>query len=427
MNKNCIKTIFSIWLIALMSCTNDVDEIFDVSASQRLDQQLEDYRELLINASNGWHIIYYPETDKYGGYNMFIKFDPNQMATVLVEGDAEPTQGMYSLKGDTGPTLNFDTFISSLHQFSDPSQDGYGMEGDYEFILLNHTDNEITLKGKKRGIELVMHRVGDHDNWNEMIGNIALIADKAVAMKYQMNWNGEILPIRHDNRYFMMLTETENGSEWQNIPYAFTLNGISFYKPFEYKGISVQDFKFNENEEKSALICTSNNNIVIEFIIPPVNELVCSSTKEWYFDPSTMGTQSLTILNSIKENSVKIGEQLYFLAIVPGNGILKTSSFAVMLASFDGKSVYGGYLGLNIIATPDTENQVTITFTGEAGANGAWYFNNVPGYMDLIKSLIANPYEVSMDDLKNPTTITYKRIDNAEYSFTLTTKEVIFP
>ena len=104
-----MKKIF--WLLLTLpfvfqSCLKDDEDIFPDSAADRMDKALKLNKEVLIGASNGWIMEYFPEkTQKYGGYTILVKFDANDDVTVSTErGGAGVTEtSMYELIGDSGP------------------------------------------------------------------------------------------------------------------------------------------------------------------------------------------------------------------------------------------------------------------------------------------------------------------------------------
>ena len=63
-------------LAVLPSCKNEVDDLFDQSAADRIEQAMTDYNEALCSAENGWEMLYFANGDEQG-YNLLCKFDKN--------------------------------------------------------------------------------------------------------------------------------------------------------------------------------------------------------------------------------------------------------------------------------------------------------------------------------------------------------------
>ena len=93
-----MKKIYYLLLLALplvlQSCFKDDDDIFDKSASQRMEERLVHDQQVLMGATNGWIMEYFPEKKQsYGGYTMFVKFGDNNAVTVASEkGKADQTE-----------------------------------------------------------------------------------------------------------------------------------------------------------------------------------------------------------------------------------------------------------------------------------------------------------------------------------------------
>jgi hypothetical protein len=66
------------------------------------------------------------------------------------------TASTWAVKSDYGPILTFDTYNDVFHGFSDPQEDGAGLLGDYEFLILKATPDLVLLKGKKHSAYSVM-------------------------------------------------------------------------------------------------------------------------------------------------------------------------------------------------------------------------------------------------------------------------------
>lgn len=162
-----MKKILSMMLLAsaalttFTSCKNEMDEIFDESAAERLNHTQAKYSELLTNSKNGWAFEYYPTASADDGCVLYaVKFFKD--GSVDVAGDPMGAGvisneiSCWDIITDNGPTLSFSTYNKLIHQFSDPGNDGMGYEGDYEFAFVysetENPDSVIMLKGKKRGL-----------------------------------------------------------------------------------------------------------------------------------------------------------------------------------------------------------------------------------------------------------------------------------
>ena len=81
-----MRKVFNIWfllmtLVAMTSCQQEIEDLFDKSSSERIDDAMDNSVKILSSASNGWVMEYYGGS-QYGGYNVICKFKPNGEVTV---------------------------------------------------------------------------------------------------------------------------------------------------------------------------------------------------------------------------------------------------------------------------------------------------------------------------------------------------------
>ena len=155
-----MKRIFNLLLcatiaIAYTSCKNEVDDVFDKSSALRMETALKEYNTTLQSPANGWRMEYYGGLE-YGGYTMFLKFNPDNTVTVSNEiygGDQSATTH-YKLEQSAGVVLSFDEYNKIFHFFSDPANplgigtNGKGMEGDLEFRMQTVRADSVIMTGK---------------------------------------------------------------------------------------------------------------------------------------------------------------------------------------------------------------------------------------------------------------------------------------
>lgn len=113
MKKTAIILFLVLAIPALLtSCLFDEEDLFDKSASERIEAAKQEAKTVLESAENGWHVRYFPSpTQEFGGYNLFFKFSEGSV-TVASEIESNPSiteTSLYSLGEDLGVTLNFDT------------------------------------------------------------------------------------------------------------------------------------------------------------------------------------------------------------------------------------------------------------------------------------------------------------------------------
>lgn len=248
------KIILPILGLFVLSCTHETPDYFKDSVYQRIDKEVNKYNELLVKPANGWAVEYYPggSLREYGGVALTAKFDKKgfvEFRSVYSDDFTKGVRSLFSVKKDIAATLNFDTYNSVFHTFSDPDSDqgegkGTGLAGDYEFILQSSTDKSIVMKGKKylsiirmyaleESPEAYLKKVkANYDSYNGMPGLNKLsgkIKGKDVSVE-----------ILHP-QYLVLRSDDES----KRISFLFNDKGAKLYEEFEFNGAEIKDLIWN--------------------------------------------------------------------------------------------------------------------------------------------------------------------------------------
>ena len=175
MNKSSLYAALAAALLVaatagVTSCRFEDEDYFEESASLRLEHYLDSAETYLVAPDYGWVMQYFCGTQnfQFEGFNLFAKF--YESGKVLMAGNhrmlrdgnaglyTEDTS-LYSLIQEDGPVLAFDTWNDILTVFADPvnpfaapttiTNDGQGMNGDYNFVLMSLSDDIINLTGER--------------------------------------------------------------------------------------------------------------------------------------------------------------------------------------------------------------------------------------------------------------------------------------
>src|SRR3712207_2527013 len=95
MKKSLYTITLFIWAACLLSsCKNEVEDYFDKTASERMEQEIVKYRELLIKPQHGWVMEYYPGgmDQTFGGYALTVSFTANGYAVFRSVLDRKSTR-----------------------------------------------------------------------------------------------------------------------------------------------------------------------------------------------------------------------------------------------------------------------------------------------------------------------------------------------
>ena len=156
--------LIGLFAATMVACSRDEESLFDKPAAQRAQEAITNAFDVLTSNETGWEMAYFPNLEADAkGYNMVLKFNKNGNVSVTAKNSATTkdkiltdTASTWAVKSDYGPILTFDTYNDVFHAFSDPGNDGAGLLGDYEFLILKATPELVLLKGKKHSAYTVM-------------------------------------------------------------------------------------------------------------------------------------------------------------------------------------------------------------------------------------------------------------------------------
>lgn len=271
---NYMKHLYNISLLMAIfifaACSPEVEDLFNETASERINKAIKEDLNILQSAKNGWVIEYYPSPTKmYGGFTILTSFDDEKNATVscdLFASDKKVT-GLYDVKQSTGPTLTFDTYNEVFHLFSEPlnnfgiGNSGKGMEGDYEFLILECTPEKVILKGKKTGTKMLMTPLPENKTWKEYLDEVKGVSKKASPALYDVKVGTE-KKYDVEQLYHKFVLTHEDGTQ-EDLPFVYTTNGIKFYEPVDLGNVQMQSLTWDE--ERKAYV---NGDIAMEAFIP---------------------------------------------------------------------------------------------------------------------------------------------------------------
>lgn len=184
--------------LALVACTNEEDRVFDQSAADRLEQYKKDYSDVLTSDGGLWRMEYFANEEE-PGYVFLMKFDKNGSVTMSanhkwIGNEFKQETSLWKMIADNGPVLSFNSYNNLFHIFSDPAnitgpyaptnpdnndkdidETGFGHEGDYEFQVMEVSDdqNTVRLLGKKRLYTIYLHRVNESTNAEEYLESVS--------------------------------------------------------------------------------------------------------------------------------------------------------------------------------------------------------------------------------------------------------------
>lgn len=197
----------------IMGCNREEKSLFDESASVRIEKALTNAHDVLINAENGWDILYFAN-DYSRGYHIAADFVQNGQVKAMMKNEmvtnsegafilVEDTVSLWAIVMDYGPILTFNTYNNILHLWADPQEDGLGYEGDYEFLVLEATPDILRLKGKKYYAYSTLYPIPAGKNKE-------LYLDELNALEDRWFGNSNLLEF-FDGRNYFTLHDAETG------------------------------------------------------------------------------------------------------------------------------------------------------------------------------------------------------------------------
>ena len=261
--------------LAFTACLKDQEDLFEESASARMQATLENTQKILESKSNGWVMFVYPKTPSTEamniGYVYTVKFSDNKV-TARSERDgqgATEVESYYRMTNDEGPVLSFDQGNSILHYWSTPggsSSQYEGRGGDFEFNVMKAEDNYVKLVGKRYRVtyelfplekdaetfitESIANKQSGDDYFGVYAGSVKGDAEiYSPSASYQIFWMG------------WEETDEETGEvveqEFQT-PFVVLPDRIRLYEPATIGGETFQEIVY-DNEAMTATALDNSN------------------------------------------------------------------------------------------------------------------------------------------------------------------------
>ena len=419
--------------VTFTSCQQTEENLFGDSSSQRIDKEMSRIKGILSNPRNGWLMEYYPSADQsYGGYNVLVSFTDAGKVTFASEtkgADVTATSD-YELTQSAGCVLTFNTYNEVFHAYSTPEESnggglGQGYQGDFEFIVLSASENEVLLKGRKTGSIARLVPITTAITWKDYLSAIKeetnFVGDY---YRLQYHLNGNIYEARMSGRHLVVYQLGPDG-EWQaaqNVPFIVTMTGVKFYAPLEMDGTSIDGLVFDPLKgDEGAWVASNNMDAQFYPSYPTINELII--TKQWYFSCADMSEKARAYWTPAEEVMNQDDDRLLYC----NTGWVSDFLSDDLTFSFRCTAHGIGYLCLTYELIGD--NQISLIF----GQSGSYYgslhykdyhFNNI---LTMLGNDKKRTFTITANDKKDPTRL--KFVDNADPDlwFTLHREIIYYP
>lgn len=315
-------------LLLLASCDKTEDNVFTQTPDERLKMTMEEYRETLLNAPNGWFLAI--DTKKGGAYRLWMSFEEDERVGMLSDMEATfskagqtatmPCISSWRLKMLLAPSLIFDTY-SYLHLLADPQgannggKNSEGLLSDFEFRIVETDNGGIDLIGNYNQCLARMDRATPEEAQLAVQGGLKQVIERHTAFltenrfptvevegkKYLMRPNyreTEFAYVDEEGE----LTELTVGSylDFQGIVQADAQSNVCFFEPAEINGLHVNGLKWTDGRYWVEIDGRSYE--LVDNLVPPypLNLGYNQTFSQLYVKPSAMvGTLTDPFMNEV--------------------------------------------------------------------------------------------------------------------------------
>ena len=257
-------TALGLMVATLPSCLKDDKANFSGSPAARLDEAVRVNKQILESAPNGWSLGYYAGRNYSGpGFTLTLKFKDGK-AYIMGDNKDATTIGVseYDVVKDQGVVLTFPTYNSVIHELAGASQ-GYpeGLQGDYEFAILEANANFIRLRGKKWKNEMILTPIKNQTQ-EEFIQKVFTIREGMTTNNYHFILGKDTLSAGEVNVDTRRLTAKINNVSY-DLAYNLTDTGLNLSSPIKIGSKEYSSFTWNEADKSF-----NNGELSIRLYIP---------------------------------------------------------------------------------------------------------------------------------------------------------------
>ena len=243
-------TALGLMVATLPSCLKDDKANFSGSPAARLDEAVKVNKQILESAPNGWSLGYYAGRNYSGpGFTLTLKFKDGK-AYIMGDNKDATTVGVseYDVVKDQGVVLTFPTYNGVIHELAGASQ-GYpeGLQGDYEFAILEANANFIRLRGKKWKNEMILTPIKNQTQ-EEFIQKVFTIREGMTTNNYHFILGKDTLSAGEVNVDTRRLTAKINNVSY-DLAYNLTDTGLNLSSPIKIGAKEYSSFTWNEADK----------------------------------------------------------------------------------------------------------------------------------------------------------------------------------
>ena len=413
------------------SCRFEEDDYFDESASLRVEHAIDQVRDNLSSAENGWVMQYFCGTGvaHFEGFNLFAKFDKNGKVTIagnhryLRDGNANKyteATSLYSLLLEDGPVLAFNTWNDVLTPFVDPVayyaapnslvKDGEGMQGDHNFVVMSNNDNEIILRGERHSAEVRL--VKCDRSWADYIADTETMknsfTNSSINEYYVINNNNDTLYFSGlRNGRFRYTEDLVKGVKLDSLSCVFTPNGFRTEHTDSIGSCKFHEFKMTEDKT-----CLKNEDGNVK-VIARWDAYIVSHTALWKMDQTLFTSEQTALYNQIDAELKKHNNTWSLESIGIGKSSGSNSIVGLVLTFYTNTAkTKTNTAGIALDMTLPAYGQMAVDCPADAKTdkNMETIKKKATELEQLCRNfaaLLKGTYDMSVDDYFLPTTATF--------------------
>jgi hypothetical protein len=302
-------------------------------------------------------------------------------------GKYTESTSLYELLKEDGPVLSFNTWNDVLTVFVDPvdpstgEKDGYGLEGDHNFVILSSSTDEIRLRGERQSGEVRMYPCTK--DWQQFLADAkqsksdffnstitAFTFTTATDTLYATGMNSGIMTI--GERLVDAITAYQ-------APFIVTDRGMRFQSAFDFRGVSAQEFVVNA--DSSALVSLDGQ---VTFT-PIWQEYALTHTALWKLDTLSFNAAMMQVYKDLEAAFAKSSSnwKMQYIGVgsMGGKNAVPYGLYVAVASKKTGAVSYGG-VRMNL----EQIGAQTLRYTGVP----AEYDNNLATYSKNNEAVLTN-------------------------------------
>lgn len=433
--KSYIHLLLLVALVSFVSCDRMEKDIFDKPANQRVEIYMDSISKVLTSSPNGWELMYFPNTS-LAGFNILVKFDKDDIFSAAAKN--ETTTGnvykyasgsLWRMLYNQGPCISFDTYNEVLHAFAEPTLPGFtkgvGMQGDYEFVVLNVSPDELLIKSKKRSTYNLLRRLDPSLKWEDyfteleaakgkIFNNHAILTAKVIEKEYTVyEGNTGILKAISQGKVFIDSLTTKRS-------FTFSRQGLCLTRGLPNR----EDVRIFDRRGDEVYFSNGDVSFYVGNINKYVHEYCLNVAYGWRILPKNMGPELKAIVESINENlqelggnkndgitSINIGYKLH--KVIDGTDY--TLRTYVIQIAYKLSGVQQETLDFNINLNA-TEDEITFEYKKPTDNKARRFVEGCPSVAKIFNYFASGHFNATTDHPDNPTfgvTLTKKENNDA--------------